>query len=60
MDVSEWFLEWRLFNVYMDGVVQQVNTRMIGKGQEVLSVNRSQFEIDKLLFTDDTALVADY
>ena len=40
-----------LFNVYMDGVVREVNVRVLGLG--------SSFEINQLLFTDDTALVAD-
>ena len=48
-----------LFNVYMDGVVREVNVRVIGKGLELLSANGSRFEINQLLFTDDTALVAD-
>ena len=70
MDVSEWFLvkvglrqgclmsPW-LFNVYMDGVVREVNTRVLGKGLELTSVNHGRFEINQLLFADDTALVAD-
>ena len=32
---------------------------MIGKGLELLSVNGGWFEINQLLFADDTALVAD-
>ena len=50
MDVSEWFpvnvglrqgcvmSPW-LFNVYMDGVVREVNARVLGKGRELLTVN---------------------
>ena len=45
-----------LFNVYMDGVVQEANARMLGKG---LIVNVGRLEIDQLLFADDTALLAD-
>ena len=41
-----------LFNVYMDGVV-------LGKGLELLSANGRRFEINQLLFGDDTALVTD-
>ena len=64
-DVSEWFpvnaglrqgcvmYPW-LFNVYMDGVVRQVNVRV-----ELLSANGGRFEINQLLFADDTALVVD-
>ena len=62
IDVTEWFLvyvglkqccvmtSW-LFNVYMDGV-------MLGKGLELLCANGGGFEINQLLFTVDTALVA--
>ena len=59
-DVSEWFLvnvglrqgsmmsPW-LFNVYMDGVVREVNVRVLGKGIELLSANSGRFEIKQLL-----------
>ena len=36
-----------------------VNVRVLGKELELLSVNGGRFEINQLLFTDDTALVAD-
>ena len=52
--MSPWF-----FNVYMDGVVREVNVRALGKGLELLSANGGRFEINQLLFADDTALVAD-
>ena len=32
---------------------------MFGKGFELLSANGGRFEINQLLFADDTALVAD-
>ena len=48
-----------LFNVYMDGVVREVNVRVFGKGSELLSANGGRFEIIELLFANDTALVAD-
>ena len=48
-----------LFNVYKDGVVREVNVRLLGKGLELLSANGGRFEIKQLLFADDTALVAD-
>ena len=63
--VSEWFpvnvglrqgegmSPW-LFNVYMDGVVQEVNIWGILKGLELLSTNGGRFEIHQLLFTDET------
>ena len=69
-DVSEWFpvnvglrqgcvmSPW-LFNVYKDGVVREVNVRVLGKGLELLSANGGRFEINQLLFADDASLVAD-
>ena len=43
----------------MDGVVLEVNVRMLGKRLELLSANGGRFEMNQLLFADDTALVAD-
>ena len=48
-----------LFNVCMDGVVREVNVRVLGKTLGLLSANGGRFEINQLLFTADTALVAD-
>ena len=39
--------------------VREVNVRVLGKGLKLLSANGGRFEINKLLFTDDTELVAD-
>ena len=39
--------------------VREVNVRVLGKGLELLSANGGRFEINQLLFADDTALVAD-
>ena len=36
-----------------------MNVGVLGKGLELLSVNGGRFEIDQLLFADDTALVGD-
>ena len=44
---------------YMDGVVREVNVRMIVKLLVLQSANCGKFRINKLLFADDTALVAD-
>ena len=41
------------------GVFREVNIRVLGKGLELLSANGGRFEINQLLFADDTALVAD-
>ena len=48
-----------LFNLYMDGVVRKVNVRGLWKRLELLSANGGRFEINQLLFSDDTALWAD-
>ena len=68
MDVSEWFpvnvglrqdcvMSPLLRNVYMDGVVREVNARVFGKGLELLSVNAGRFKINQLLFADATAVM---
>ena len=36
-----------------------MNVRVLGKGLELLSANGGRFEINQLLFADNTALVAD-
>ena len=43
----------------MDGVVREVNVRVLGKWLELLSPNGARFEINQLLFAHDTALVTD-
>ena len=43
----------------MDGVIREVNVRVLGKRLDLLSANSGRFEINQLLFPDDTALVAD-
>ena len=48
-----------MFNVYMNGVVLEVNAMVLGKGMKLLSVTGGRFEINQLLFAVDTALAAD-
>ena len=36
-----------------------MNVRVLGKGLDLLNANGGRFEINQLLFADDTALVAD-
>ena len=48
-----------LFHVYMDGVVREGNVRVLGKDLVLLYANGGRFEINQLLFADDTALVSD-
>ena len=42
----------------MDGVFREVNVRVLGR-LELPSPNGGRFEINQLLFADDTALVTD-
>ena len=41
-----------LFNIYMDGMVREVNVMVLGKGLELLSENGGRFEINQLLFAE--------
>jgi len=65
--VSNWFpvqvglrqgcvmLPW-LFNDYIDGVVREVNARMLGS---LVNADSREWNLNRLLFAEDTALVAD-
>ena len=48
-----------LLNVYMAGVVRDLDTMVLGRGVEQLHANGGRFEIKPLLFTDGTALAVD-
>ena len=48
-----------LFNVYMDGVVREMNLMVLWKGLKLRNANGGRFEINQILFVDYTALVAD-
>ena len=69
-EVREWFpvsvgLRQRcvmspwLFSLYIDGVVREVNARVIGRGLKLVDGNDSGWELNWLLFADDTVVVAD-
>ena len=69
-EVSEWFpvrvgLRQRcvmspwLFNLYIDGVVREVDARALGRGLKLVDGNDSEWELSQLLFADDTVVVAD-
>ena len=45
-----------LLNINIDGVVREVNVRVIGKWLEMLSAYSGWFEINQLLFADNTTL----
>lgn len=69
-EVSDWFpvrvglrqgcvmSPW-LFNLYVDGVVREVNARVLGRGLKLVGENDHEWEVNQLLFADDTVLVAD-
>ena len=48
-----------LFNVYMDGVVREVNARVLGKRLGLMRAKGGRYEIKQLLLADDTSLVAE-
>ena len=69
-EVSEWFpvrLELRqgcvmspwLFSLYTDGVVRGVNAPVLGKGLKLVDGHDNEWELNQLLFADDTVVVAD-
>ncbi len=48
-----------LLNAYMDGVVREVNARMLGRGLSLVNTDGIEWNLNQLLFADDTALVND-
>ena len=70
-EVSEWFpvrvglrqgcvmSPW-LFNLYIDRVVREVNARVLGRGLKLVVGNDNGWELNHLLFVDDTVAVADF
>ena len=48
-----------LFNLYIDGVVREVNARVLGRGLKLVDGNENEWELNQLLFADDTVVVAD-
>ena len=69
-EVSEWFpvrvglrqgcvmSPW-LFNLYIDGMVREVNARVLGRRLKMLDGNDNEWELNQLLLADDTVVVAD-
>ena len=45
-----------LFHVYMDSVLREVTARVLAKGLMLLCANGGRFELNQLIFADDTAL----
>ena len=47
------------FNLYTDGVIRGVNARVPGRELKLIDGNDNEWEMDQLLFADDTVVVAD-
>ena len=50
-------LPW-LFNIYVDGVVEEVNVIILDRGLNLVNADDREWNLSPLLFADDTALVA--
>ena len=48
-----------LFNLYTDGVVREVNAQGLCRGLKLVDGTDSEWELNQLLFADDTVVVAD-
>ena len=48
-----------LFNLFMDGVVREINARLGDRGLGLIGDDRQPWKLNQILFADDTALVAD-
>ena len=53
-----------LFNLFMDGVVREVDARMLGRGVRLRNgmerdMKGCEWQLNQILYADDTALVAD-
>ena len=48
-----------LFNLYIDGVIREVNAQVLGRGLKLVDGNDNEWELNQLLFADDTVVVAD-
>ena len=48
-----------LFNIYIDDVVRESNTRILDRGLSLVNSDDREWKISQLLFADDIALVAD-
>ena len=48
-----------LFNLYIDEAVREVNARVLGRGLKLVGGNDREWELNQLLFVDDTVVVAD-
>ena len=47
------------FNLYMDGVVSEINASVSGRGLEQLEADGRSWQSSQLMFANDSALVAE-
>ena len=48
-----------LFNLYIDGVVREVNARVLGRRLKLVNGNDNEWDLNQFLFVDDTLVMAD-
>ena len=48
-----------LFNLYIDGVVREVNALVLGRGLKLVYGHDNEWKLNQLLFVDDTVVVVD-
>jgi hypothetical protein len=48
-----------LFNIFVDGVVKEVNTRVMERGVALTSDSAGECQLNEILCADDTTSVAD-
>jgi hypothetical protein len=48
-----------LFNIVIDGVVREMNSRVMEKGVALVSDNDREWQLNQILYAHDTALLAD-
>ena len=47
-----------LFNLYIDGVVREINACVLGRTLNLVDGSHNEWELNQLLFVDDTVVVA--
>ena len=47
-----------LYNLYINGVVREVNVRVLGRGLKLMDGNDNAWQMNQLLFADDIVVVA--
>ena len=48
-----------LLNMYMDGVVREINSRVWRRGVGMIGYRINAWRVNQLMYTDDTLLIAD-